>query len=247
MATPYAIRHLSEVGSTQDEAARVFHGMGESALLLYADRQVGGRGRAGREWWEADRAMYASLAMRPEWEPATWPRLSLVAGLAARDAVLEVFEVTADLKWPNDLVVPTGKVGGVLAEAGSDTVVVGCGMNVWWPDAPDGAAALQAVDPGAVAVRRLVVAWADRLAGRLDRGADDWGCEEYRAACVTLGKDIVWDPDGAGTAVDIAADGGLVVETVRGRIVIRSGEVRRVRGATVSPDDQPGGEGAAAP
>ena len=247
MATPYAMRHLSEVGSTQDEAARLLSGTGESALLLYADRQVGGRGRSGREWWEADRGMYASMAMRPEWEPSTWPRLSLVAGLAARNAVHEVFEVSTDLKWPNDLVVPTGKVGGVLAEAGSDTVVVGCGMNVWWPDAPDDAAALQAVDPGAVVVRRLVVAWADRLVGRLERGADEWGREEYRSACVTLGQDIMWDTDGAGTAVDIAADGGLVVETARGRIVIRSGEVRRVRGATVTRDDQPGGEGAAAP
>ncbi len=247
MATPYAMRHLSEVGSTQDEAARLFRGMPDPALLLYADRQVGGRGRSGRQWWEADRAMYASLAMRPEWEPATWPQLSLLAGMAARDAAQQIFDVTIDLKWPNDLVVASGKVGGVLAEAGGDTIVVGCGMNVWWPNPPAGAAALHAVDPGAVVVRSLVVAWADGLLRRIERGAADWGRDEYRAACTTLGEDVVWDPDGAGTAVDVAADGGLVVETPGGRIVIHSGEVRRVRGATVRPDDQPGGEGAAAP
>jgi BirA family biotin operon repressor/biotin-[acetyl-CoA-carboxylase] ligase len=191
--------------------------------------------------------MYASLAMRPEWEPAAWPRLSLVAGLAARDAVHEVFAVSIDLKWPNDLVAASGKVGGVLAEAGGDTAVVGCGMNVWWPDSPAGAAALQESDPGAVVVRRLVVAWADRLMSRIELGAADWGRDEYRAACTTLGEEVVWDPEGAGTAVDIAADGGLVVETPTGRTVIRSGEVRRIRGATVRSDGQPGGEGATAP
>ena len=247
MATPYAIRHLSEVGSTQDEAARLFRATTSAALLFYADRQIGGRGRSGREWWEADRAMYASLAMRPEWEPATWPRLSLVAGLAARDAVHQVFDVTIDLKWPNDLVVASGKVGGVLAEAGGDTVVIGCGMNVWWPDPPAGAATLQTADPGAVVVRSLVVAWADRLLERIERGGGDWGHAEYRAACTTLGEDVVWDPEGAGTAVDVAVDGGLVVETAQGRTVIRSGEVRRIRAATVEPDDQPDGEGTTGP
>jgi len=40
---------------------------------------------------------------------------------------------------------------------------------------------------------------------------------------------VAWDPGGTGLAVDVAADGGLVVETVSGRVTLHSGEVRLAR------------------
>ena len=237
MATPYVMHHLAEVGSTQDEAARLFAVDPETALLVYADRQIGGRGRSGRTWWEADRALYASVALRPEWPTAQWPLISLVAGLAARDAVHQTLGESLGLKWPNDLVTAEGKVGGVLAEVGGATAVVGCGLNLWWPDPPEGAAGIKPGDPGRDAVRLVAAAWVRRLLAKIEQGPEAWGHDEYRASCVTLGSNVVWDPDGAGEAVDVTDDGGLVVETPRGRQIIHSGEVRRVRGASVRPDD----------
>ena len=56
------------------------------------------------------------------------------------DAVAEVAGVTAGLKWPNDVLVGTGKLAGILAEvaAPEPVVVVGLGLNV--TEAPDPAA-----------------------------------------------------------------------------------------------------------
>jgi BirA family biotin operon repressor/biotin-[acetyl-CoA-carboxylase] ligase len=147
------------------------------------------------------------------------------------------------LKWPNDLMVESGKVGGVLVEASGEVVVVGLGVNLWWPEPPDGIAAIHENDPGPDAAAILAAAWAQRVLERLSREARAWGHDDYRAACVTLGNAVTWEPDGRGIAVDIAADGGLVVETPAGRTTLRSGEVHAVRATTLAaePTDTAGG------
>jgi BirA family biotin operon repressor/biotin-[acetyl-CoA-carboxylase] ligase len=199
------------------------------AVLVVADHQVGGRGRSGREWWDAPRALATSVAFRPRWPADTWGRIPLVAGLAAREAFTSVVGITPGLKWPNDLVVPAGKLGGVLSEAAGDVVVVGCGANLWWPGGPEGAAAAFEEDPGPEPARQIAAQFCDRVLAALERGPAAWGHEAYRAACETLGRQIVWDPSGAGEAVDVAADGALVVETPGGRISLHSGEVWDIR------------------
>ena len=59
----------------------------------------------------------------------------------------------------------------------------------------------------------------------------------YLEICSTLGRNITWQPDGAGRAVGITADGGLIVETADGQTTIRSGEVSHVRAATILPNE----------
>lgn len=221
MATRYALTTLNEVTSTQDEARSRHRG---KPLLVVAGRQRAGRGRSGRRWENAPRAVAASLAFTPDWPRLTWPRLSLTAGLAARDVS------GFDLKWPNDLMVGGRKTGGLLAESGEDLVVVGLGINLWWPDAPSDFGALYGDDPGPETGVELAGRWADALLSRVDRGPDDWGIEEYRVACTTIGRHIRWEPGGEGVAVDVADDGRLVVETSGGRrIELASGEVREIR------------------
>ncbi len=235
MATPYAMVEVGLVTSTQDQARRAFLESGESPLLIVAERQEKGRGRFGHTWWPAPRAMYSSLAME---EPASLERLSiapLVVGLAAREAIEEVCGVEVGLKWPNDLMTEDGKVGGILVERSEPVLVIGCGVNLWWPDPPEGAAALLDADPGPGMPSALARAWVDRwLAASVAGG--DWDRDAYVEACITIGRDVTWEPAGAGTAVGIDSDGGLIVDTVAGEQVLHAGEVRLVRPATLPPD-----------
>jgi BirA family biotin operon repressor/biotin-[acetyl-CoA-carboxylase] ligase len=242
LATPYAVVHLAEVASTQDEARLRVHDSG-GAVLVVADRQVGGRGRSGRTWWEAPRAMYSSLAFAPAWPPATWPRFTLVAGLAVRAALADFTPTSPGLKWPNDLVAAHGKIGGILTEAESGLVVIGAGVNLWWPGAPDGVSAACPDDPGPELATSVAVRWADSVLAVASNHPGSWGVEDYRSACTTIGRDIRWDPHGAGRAVAVDDAGGLVVDTAGGRMVLSSGEVRTVRRATVAPDDDTHGGG----
>ena len=58
---------------------------------------------------------------------------------------------------------------------------------------------------------------------------EGWPRDEYVEACTTLGRDITWEPEGAGRAVVVAEDGALVVDTRRGTETIHSGAVYHVR------------------
>lgn len=230
MATPYVTVHLSDVPSTQDEARGR---LGESPVLVTAQIQSSGRGRSGNEWWNADRLVAASVSFTPSWPQAAWPRLALVAGLAARDVLPGLA-----LKWPNDLVLPEGKAGGILAESDDEAVTVGLGVNLFWPGSPSGVTTVFDADPGEHEPIRIAEAWCETLLGRADVAEDDWGLDQYRDACVTIGTEVKWDPGGSGRAIDIDLDGALVVETSEGVITLRSGEVRAVRGATLLAEDE---------
>ncbi len=235
MATPYATVALDTVQSTQDEAR---HRLGDrpGAVLVVAAEQTSGRGRTGRVWVSAPRAVAASLALRPSWSIETWPRLTLAAGLAAADATERVTGTGVWLKWPNDVVTADGaKLGGLLAESRDDVVVVGLGLNLFWPDPPAAAGALLDSDPGPGLARTIATAWADELLLRVDTGPRAWGVDQYRRRCVTLGADITWEPAGVGRAVDVDGDGRLLVETAGGPVLLAAGEVHQVRPGRVPP------------
>ncbi len=110
-------------------------------------------------------------------------------------------------------------------------MVTGLGINLYWPDPPDGIIAVHDDDPGPDAGGEIAAAWAGRVLERVESGPEAWGRDEYRVHCSTLGRRITWDPEGAGVARDVAPDGGLVVETAGGLITIDSGVVRMVRPA----------------
>ena len=186
-------------------------------------------------WHTAPRAVAASLAWAPAWPEATLGRLTLVAGLAALDAIADP---AVSLKWPNDVVRGEGKAGGILTEHDRGVVVTGLGLNLYWPEPPTGVVALWEHDPGAEAAADLATTWALRLLQRAAAGPAAWGRDEYRSRCATLGSAVTWEPDGAGVARDVARDGSLLVDTGRGVVSLDSGAVRTVRSE--------GGDGGAA-
>lgn len=222
MATPYSLTVLGETASTQDWARA--H-LGDEPLVVVAHRQTKGRGRSGAEWETAPRAVAASVAMRPSWPSSDWPLIPLVAGVAAHDTL---GDATA-LKWPNDILVGEDKLAGILVEGGDGSVVVGLGVNLFWPSPPEGVTALETVDPGPDLGPALARSWAERFLEMMGRPVVEWPRERYREVCRTIGREISWEPSGSGTAIDVDERGGLVVRTGAGEVVLTSGAVRHVR------------------
>lgn len=104
--------------------------------FLTAEYQSAGRGRRGRNWLAPPGG---AICLSWSWTFESMARhmgaLSLVVGVAALRALREHQVMDAGLKWPNDLVTPRGKLGGILIEmrseaAGPVYVVVGIGINV---------------------------------------------------------------------------------------------------------------------
>ncbi len=107
--------------------------------LVVAELQTAGRGRRGRDWYSPKGSgIWMSLLLRPEIPAEKTPMLTLVAAMAAYDALAPLAEGCM-IKWPNDIVVNGKKVCGILTElgfdaAGSSYVVTGIGVNVNTPD-----------------------------------------------------------------------------------------------------------------
>lgn len=131
------IRFVPETGSTNADllATRDAHEGG----WLIARRQSAGRGRAGRAWNDGAGNFMGSTVvdLRPgDPLPQT---LALVTGLAVHRTVaaLPGAPATLQLKWPNDLLVDTAKLGGILLERQELRVIVGIGVNLLHaPDVP---------------------------------------------------------------------------------------------------------------
>jgi BirA family biotin operon repressor/biotin-[acetyl-CoA-carboxylase] ligase len=136
--TPFARRiyHFFKIDSTNSVAMRLGEEGEPHGAIVLAEEQTAGRGRAGRAWAsEKSAGIYCSVLLRPPIPPAHAPLLTLIAGLAARDAAAEDLDTQPDLRWPNDVLVGSRKFCGILTEmrAEPDRVhyaVIGIGMNV---------------------------------------------------------------------------------------------------------------------
>ena len=98
---------------------------------LVALQQEAGRGRQGRAWTSLKGNFFGStlVVVRPGDPPPH--SLSLAAGLALIEAVdVAVPGQAPMLKWPNDVMLPGGKLAGILLERGGDRVAVGFGVNL---------------------------------------------------------------------------------------------------------------------
>lgn len=104
--------------------------------VYFADEQRAGRGRGDHAWASTKgEGLYVSVLLRPQIPAVRLPLLPLAAGLAAAEAIREVAGLTADLRWPNDLLLGPRKVVGILVEAQTKSsviayAVVGIGINV---------------------------------------------------------------------------------------------------------------------
>ena len=130
-----------EIDSTNAEALRLIATGRSAPFLVLAERQSAGRGRRGRAWSSPfAQNLYYSLVMRVEGGMRQLEGLSLVVGLAVRQTLLGLGLVSAGLKWPNDVLVDSRKVAGILLELVGDPadvchVVLGIGINVNMQDA----------------------------------------------------------------------------------------------------------------
>ena len=132
--TPQILRFES-LPSTNLEAARQAAEGAPEGLCIIAGEQTAGRGRLERQWVSPKGAgLYFSMILRPQFEQSVWPMLTLMAAVAVRDALLDTYALTTDIKWPNDLMVNDKKLCGILAEtvdtSSGRAVVLGIGVNL---------------------------------------------------------------------------------------------------------------------
>ncbi|MCC6160542.1 MAG: biotin--[acetyl-CoA-carboxylase] ligase [Deltaproteobacteria bacterium] len=208
--------------------------------LVVADSQSGGRGRRERAWVSPPgQNVYASILVDAPPSPAGM--LVYAAGLAVADAAESLAGVRPFLKWPNDVFLGGRKLCGILCESvfapDASRVVVGIGLNVnathddLGPELRESATSL-AIATGRTFDRNVVVARLYReLLSRYNHLAADVGriVADWRDRAALPGVRYRVRLDSAeiveGRAVDLAADGALIVQTDTGSRAIYSGDV----------------------
>ena len=111
-------------------------------VLCWALQQTSGRGRRGRNWMsDPHQALTFSMAFETWIHPdAALSSLSPASGLALA-AALDGLSAPVRVKWPNDLWRKERKFTGILLEACTrgkiQRVVIGVGINLYWPEDQD--------------------------------------------------------------------------------------------------------------
>ena len=100
----WRVHYYDEVDSTQRIAAEFANQGAAQGTVVIAELQNAGRGRMGRQWHSPPAVnLYATIILRPSMPLNEVPRLSLVAGVAAAEALGTVAPGRVALKWPNDV------------------------------------------------------------------------------------------------------------------------------------------------
>ena len=215
--------------------------------VCIGDHQSAGKGRLGRTWLSPrGSSIYISYLLKPDIEPANASMLTIVAALSVAKAINKVTGLDTSIKWPNDIVVNSKKVCGILTEMTADMdrierVIIGIGINVnmeSFDDSIKDMATSLRIESG------MVVKRADIIINMLKTFEEYYSMfvktedlslllDDYNSILVNRGKEvriIERDKEWAATAVSMNKLGELIVNDNEGKEVnIRSGEVS-VRG-----------------
>jgi BirA family biotin operon repressor/biotin-[acetyl-CoA-carboxylase] ligase len=226
--------HHRLTDSTNARARELAAGGAPYGTVVTAAEQSAGRGRQGRTWSAPrGRALLMSAVVRDlSRRDALLP---LAVPVAVAHACDEFAATTCGIKWPNDIWIGGRKLSGILLEGRPQEgwAVIGVGLNVGtlrdeFPEELRETATSLAIesgaDPGVEAVLAAVLASLEQwLAQPAESVLGAWSERD-----VLRGQRIRWN-GGEGTANGIDEDGGLVVETDSGRVVLDAGEVHLQR------------------
>ena len=240
-------RVLSETDSTNSACRRLALEGAPDGTVVLADCQTAGRGRRGRSFQSpAGKGLFFSILWRPDCAPEQLLPLTALSAVAVCRAIRQVCGAQAQIKWPNDLVLSGRKLAGILTEMALEGesghvshVVVGIGVNVhqrltdFDGEVAQIATSLDLALGGSVCRAQLAAALLeemDILRREVLFAPEKW-LAEYRAACLNIGKTVIWGEEREPAQALAGEDRyGLVVRHRDGRVeTLRSGEVS-VRG-----------------
>jgi BirA family biotin operon repressor/biotin-[acetyl-CoA-carboxylase] ligase len=230
------IQVFEQTASTNDVAEKLARDGVKEGVVVFAESQTKGRGRLGRKWMSPTRkGLWFSVLLRPNLRPQETTQLTVISATALRRAIKTVTGLSAEIKWPNDILLHGNKVAGILTEMSAEVdrvrhVILGIGVDVnqgaaeFPPELRGLATSLkmaagEEISRSELAVeilRELDIDYARVCGGKFSEVADEW-----EAACATIGKNVtvhVGDRKFAGRAESLDDDGALLIRTEHGHL-----------------------------
>ncbi len=234
-----------EIDSTNLQLRRLAEGDATEGTVVVADRQSAGRGRLGRRWESpAGVNLYCSILLRPQIPLQQAPQLTFLSAVAVAETLNEVCHLSAQVKWPNDILIDGAKISGLLNEMSAETeqihfVILGVGVNLnmlaeQFPENLNYRATSVLLETGKPVDRLLFLR---TFLQRLDYYYTEFSAEgfvpirrRWESLCNIMNKSVTVDSGAGnicGTVVGIDLDGAL-------RLQLEGGQVERILAGDVS-------------
>lgn len=240
------LEFLKLTASTNADAFRLAENGAAEGTAVMADSQTGGKGRRGRVWSSpAGVNLYCSVVLRPPIMPHEAPQLTFISAVAVARAIEITTRLTAEIKWPNDLLVSGKKVAGLLNEMSAETdginfIILGIGVNLnmtadQFPDDLRHPATSLLLESGERVDRSR---FTGTMLNELDRLYADFLThgfgpvrEEWQQRCNANGRRVLVSDSGTecagGSFIGIDSDGAMLLRSDEGVIHrITCGDVR---------------------
>lgn len=231
------IHFLSAVASTNDTAMELAEKGWTEGTVVVADTQSSGRGRSGRAWYSPKGvSLYFTVILRPPIKVMYAPFITLMASIASVTAIRKLTAAEAAIKWPNDILVNSKKLGGILTETKArgehiNAAVLGIGLNVnldvsVLPIELKHTATSLSFETGMQFSRFWLL---DKILHILETWYKillsqnySYLIQSWKSLNITLGRQVrveTGDKIITGRAVDIGKTGELIVQTDKGNVV----------------------------
>jgi BirA family transcriptional regulator, biotin operon repressor / biotin---[acetyl-CoA-carboxylase] ligase len=238
------VYYYDHLPSTMDAAMELCAQGAAEGTVVVAEYQTKGRGRLGRSWVSTKyKGIYLTFILKPDMPASQIPVLTLMTAVSICEGIKECAGVSAQIKWPNDILVNGRKLGGILTELkgeidAANFVIIGFGLNV--------NNSREELVPGAVSLKEEKKEDINRLEllkEILRRIEENYGIfakkgsavilDKWRGYNVTLGRRIKLacrKEHLEGLALDIDSDGGILVRRDSGIVEkFMAGDIAHLR------------------
>jgi len=238
------IHHFTKLSSTNNLAKELaMKGVKEGTIII-AETQSRGRGRVGRRWVSPKGGIWFSTILRPQVSPKDALKLTFMTAVAVAKTVRKTFNLNAEIKWPNDVLINGRKVCGILTEMSTrgnivDFVVIGVGINAnvdvdALPEYLKGSVtSLEKEMKGEVERESFLRALLEELEHyykMFERKGFDIILEEWKSLSSLLGayvEILSFDEKIEGLAIDVDQNGALIIK-------LKDGPIRKVMSGDVT-------------
>jgi len=238
------IIYYDSIGSTNSIAKKLAESGEKHGTVIISEEQTMGRGRLGRSWISPKyKGIWMSIILRPNVVTENISQITLIGAAAVQKAIMKM-GIKTSIKWPNDIVLNSRKVCGILTEMSGEIdhinyLVMGIGINVNLeiediPQELKNVATSLKIEKNEYMDRKLLIA---NVLNNFEQLYNDFAqsgnisetIEICRENSMLIGKEIQLINRGKVTkakAIDISDSGELIIENYQGALeYIVSGEV----------------------
>ena len=227
---------FDEVQSTNTVAKFLAINGAENGTVIISEKQTDAKGRSGKAWASPIGGIWLSLIVKPNVDYSKLPMITIGTGVAVAKAIERTGITSAEIKWPNDIIIHDKKVCGILTEAVTtfntiDSVIIGVGIdaNIDIEDFPeelqDGTTTLadelgRKEDENVLI--RLFLEEFEKIAETFNEGDYESILKDWRKRSYSVGKIVeVREPFNKNFdayVVGIGREGALIVEKIDGTL-----------------------------